>query len=173
MKFFQSSSSESQLPKLKTARNCLPGVLHRLPCFHDHASHHQIKDLTEPLYVKTNPRVVARLMGLDSLPQRIPLVHHQQDHGNLTTRIHPSAQSPMILEIKKGKFFVLGFESRCKGKRESRSDSKRKLVEDDASVKRKRVTETLKSNAALKETSKVDFELGFLDQLILELVYVF
>ncbi|XP_076900657.1 uncharacterized protein LOC143554874 [Bidens hawaiensis] len=169
MKIFQSSSSESQLSKLKTVRNRLPGVLYRLPCFHDHASHHQIKDLTEPLYVKTNPGVVARLMGLDSLPQRIPLVQHQQVHGDLTTRSHPSGQSPLSLEIKKGKFFVLGFESRCKGKRES----KRKLVEDDESVKKKRVTETLKSNAALKEASKVDFELGFLDQLVLELVYVF
>ncbi|KAJ0682329.1 hypothetical protein HanPI659440_Chr16g0646121 [Helianthus annuus] len=126
------------------------------------------KDMTEPLYVKTNPGVVAKLMGLDSIPQRrIPLVHHQED-----TRGHPNGKTSMVLEIKKGKFYVLGFEAGCKGKCEARIDSKRKLAEDDESKKKKHVTETLKSNKVLKESANVDFELGFLDQLVLELLYV-
>ncbi|KAJ0836702.1 hypothetical protein HanRHA438_Chr16g0769981 [Helianthus annuus] len=162
MKFYQSSSSEAQLSKFKPARNCLP-------CFQSHSTnHHMIKDMTEPLYVKTNPGVVAKLMGLDSIPQRrIPLVHHQED-----TRGHPNGKTSMVLEIKKGKFYVLGFEAGCKGKGETRIDSKRKLAEDDESKKKKRVTETLKSNKVLKESANVDFELGFLDQLVLELLYV-
>ncbi|KAJ0902173.1 hypothetical protein HanPSC8_Chr08g0333911 [Helianthus annuus] len=163
MKFYQSSSTEAQLSELKPARNCLP-------CFQSHYStnHHINKDMTEPLYVKTNPGVVAKLMGLDSIPQRrIPLVHHQED-----TRGHPNGKTSMVLEIKKGKFFVLGFEAGCKGKGEVRIDSKRKLAEDDESKKKKRVTEALKSNQVLKESANVDFELGFLDQLVLELLYV-
>ncbi|KAJ0443702.1 hypothetical protein HanIR_Chr16g0823711 [Helianthus annuus] len=107
-------------------------------------------------------------MGLDSIPQRrIPLVHHQED-----TRGHPNGKTSMVLEIKKGKFFILGFEAGCKGKGEARIDSKRKLAEDDESKKKKRVTETLKSNKVLKESANVDFELGFLDQLVLELLYI-
>ncbi|MFS8026065.1 hypothetical protein Hanom_Chr16g01482651 [Helianthus anomalus] len=105
MKFYQSSSSEAQLSEFKPARNCLP-------CFQSHSTnHHTIKkDMTEPLYVKTNPGVVAKLMGLDSIPQRrIPLVHHQED-----TRGHPNGKTSMVLEIKKGKFFVLGFEAGCR-----------------------------------------------------------
>ncbi|KAI3806293.1 hypothetical protein L1987_22192 [Smallanthus sonchifolius] len=130
-----------------------------------------MKDLTEPFCAKTDPGIVAKLMGLDSIPQRIPLVHHQ-GHGNLNTKSQPTSQTPMVLEIKKGKFFVLGFEAGCKGKEDSRSNSKRKL-EDDESKKKKLVIETSKSNGVLKETANVDFELGFLDQLVLELVYVF
>ncbi|KAJ0577685.1 hypothetical protein HanIR_Chr05g0238851 [Helianthus annuus] len=161
MKFYQSSSSEAQLSELKPARNCLP-------CFQSHSTNHYIKDMTELLYVKTNPGVVAKLMGLDSIPQRrIPLVHHQED-----TRGHLNGKTSMVLEIKKGKFFVLGFEAGCKGKGEARIDSKRKLAEDDESKKKKCVMETLKSNQVLKESANVDFELGFLDQLVLELLYV-
>ncbi|KAD6119883.1 hypothetical protein R6Q59_025908 [Mikania micrantha] len=170
MKFFQSSSSETQLSKLKSTRNCLPGVLCHLPCFLGRA-HSHINDLTGPVYAKTDPGIVAKLMGLDSIPQRIPLVHH---HGNLNTKSQPTRQTPMVLEIKKGKFFVIGFETECKGKRKSRSDSKRKLeAEEVESKKKKLVTETSKSNRVLKEAENDDFELGFLDQLVLELVYVF
>ncbi|MFS8026062.1 hypothetical protein Hanom_Chr16g01482621 [Helianthus anomalus] len=105
MKFYQSSSSEAQLSEFKPARNCLP-------CFQGHSTNHHMikKDMTEPLYVKTNPGVVAKLMGLDSIPRRrIPLVHHQED-----ARGHPNGKTSMVLEIKKGKFFVLGFEAGCK-----------------------------------------------------------
>ncbi|KAK9065942.1 hypothetical protein SSX86_015344 [Deinandra increscens subsp. villosa] len=174
MKFFHSSSSETQLSKLKHTGNCLPGALCRLPCFHGHAAHHHTNGSTEPFLAKTDPGIVAKLMGLDSIPQRIPLVHHQDHHGRLNTKSQPSSPTQMVLEIKRGKFFVLGYESGSKGKGKLRSDSKRKLAEDDdESKKKKQVTETSKANSSLKETENVDFELGFLDQLVLELVYVF
>ncbi|KAI3507898.1 hypothetical protein L1887_22894 [Cichorium endivia] len=170
MKFFQ---TETQLPNFKYATGCcLPRVLRRLPCFRGLATqHHRIKESTELRCTTYNPGIVAKLMGLDSIPPRISSVHCQQDQSNSNSRNQCISQTPMVLEIEKGKFFILGLEGGCKGKRDSRSDSRRKLLEDDGSKKKELVMET--SNGVLKDGANVDTDLEFFDQLVLELVYIF
>nr|XP_043636509.1 uncharacterized protein LOC122607569 [Erigeron canadensis] len=167
MKFFQSSSSETQLSDVNCiAQYCLPRVLRCLPCFNGHATHQRIKESTEICYTPGNPGVVAKLMGLDSIPQRvIRSVDHQKKGLTLNTRSQPMSKTPMVLELKKGKLLVLGYETGSKGKEDSRSSSKRKLLDDDGSKKKKLLVET--SNA------KLAHELEFYDQLLLELVYIF
>ncbi|KAL7582546.1 uncharacterized protein LOC111917980 [Lactuca sativa] len=165
MKFFR---SEAQLSNFKHATGCcLPGVLRRLSCFRGLAAtqHHRIKESTELRCTSYNPGIVAKLMGLESIPQRITSVHRQQDHRNSNSRSQSISKTPMVLELEKRKFFILGLEAGCKGKGDSRSDSRRKLLEHDGSKK--------KSNGVLKEGANVDFDLEFFDQMVLELVYIF
>lgn len=54
-------------------------------------------------------------MGLDSIPHRTSLVN-RKDRRNLKARSQPIAKTPLVLELENGKFFVLGFETGCKGK---------------------------------------------------------
>ncbi|KAI3678503.1 hypothetical protein L6452_37798 [Arctium lappa] len=176
MKFFQSSSSETRLSNLKSTTVC-----RRLPCFRGHSTHRRIKKPAELSYATTNPGVVAKLMGLDSIPQRIRLDRDQEDRRNSITRSPPISQTPMVLEIENGEFFVVGFEAGRKGKNDSRSNlnSRKKLSEDveswkhgrkknDESKKKKLVVET--SNGVLEEVEDVEFELEIFDQLVLELL---
>ncbi|PWA66082.1 DUF3741-associated sequence motif protein [Artemisia annua] len=163
MKFFQSSSSHTQFSDFKCATGyCLPKVLCRLPCFHGLVKHHRIKELPEPCCAITNPGVVAKLMGLDPIPQGNRAVNCQEHRHNLSIRSQPISRSPMVLKVEKRKFCILGAEAE-RGKADSISSSKRKLLEDDRSKKKKLVT----------ETSNIDRELEFYDQLLLELVYIF
>ncbi|XP_024981018.1 uncharacterized protein LOC112517880 [Cynara cardunculus var. scolymus] len=168
MKFFQ---SQTQLSRLKSATP----RRHRLPCFRGHSTHRRIKKPTELSCATTitNPGVVAKLMGLDSIPQRIRLDRNQEDRRNSITR----SQTPMVLEIENGEFFVVGFEAGRKGKRNWNWNWRKKLPEDveswkyDGSKKKKLVVET--SNGVLEEVEDVEFELQIFDQLLLELVYIF
>ncbi|KAL4558369.1 hypothetical protein LXL04_036568 [Taraxacum kok-saghyz] len=169
MKFLQ---SETQLSNFKYVFTgcCLPGILRRLSCFRGPATHHHcIKESTELRCTTYNPGIVAKLMGLDSIsiPQRITSVHSQQDHGNSISKSQSVSQSPMALEIDKGKFFFLGLEAGGKGK----GDSRRRLLDDDGSNKKKLVIET--SNRGLKSGGSIDFDLELFDQMVLELLYIF
>lgn len=115
MKFFR---SEAQLSNFKHATGCcLPGVLRRLSCFRGLAAtqHHRIKESTELRCTSYNPGIVAKLMGLESIPQRITSVHRQQDHRNSNSRSQSISKTPMVLELEKRKFFILGLEAGCKG----------------------------------------------------------
>nr|GEW20421.1 hypothetical protein [Tanacetum cinerariifolium] len=164
MKFFQSSSSHTQFAHYKCATGyCLPKVLCRLPCFHSLVKHHRLKELPKPCCAITNPGVVAKLMGLDSFPQGNCAVNPQEHRHNLSIRSQPISRSPMVLKVEKGKFCVLGAEAGCKGRGDSKSSSKGKLVVDGGSKKKKIVI----------ETSNIDRELEFYDQLLLELIYIF
>ncbi|KAJ9565128.1 hypothetical protein OSB04_001094 [Centaurea solstitialis] len=184
MKFFQSSSYETQLSDLKSATGRrLTGVLrHRLPCFRGHSRHHRIKKPAELACAMTNPGVVAKLMGLDSIPQRIRL-DRNQDRRDSISRSQSVSQTPMVLEIENGEFFVVGFEGGRKGKKGSRWNSRKNLskdveswkhgrkLNDDGSKKKKLVVET--SSGVLERASDVEFELEIFDKLLLELVYIF
>ncbi|KAL7586999.1 hypothetical protein Lser_V15G38290 [Lactuca serriola] len=119
MKFLHSPSSSSSTSEFPTT-SCIPAALRRLLCFHslpalpfDHHIEESFEDNEfDELYcdnkLKGSPGIVAKLMGLDSIP--IGNSINQWSKLGLQKRSDYVREAPSFVELENEKFIILSFE---------------------------------------------------------------
>ncbi|KAI3772228.1 hypothetical protein L6452_03409 [Arctium lappa] len=117
MKFLHSPSSTSSTTDYTATARCFPALLRRLLCFHslptlpfDHHitesyKNHEFDELYCANKLDANPGIVAKLMGLDSMPAIGEL-----RKGSCVN------EAPSYIELENEKFIILSFEGGGKDK---------------------------------------------------------
>ncbi|XP_024965670.1 uncharacterized protein LOC112505856 [Cynara cardunculus var. scolymus] len=115
MKFLHSPSSSSSATNY-TATGCFPALLRRLLCFHTLPTlpfdHHIAESYGNDEFheLEGNPGIVAKLMGLDSMPAMDRCRGFGLQKGTCVNEV------PSFVELENEKFIILSFEGGGKDK---------------------------------------------------------
>ncbi|KAL8236775.1 hypothetical protein R6Q59_017856 [Mikania micrantha] len=166
MKFLYSpsSSSTTEIHPDYTATSCIPAILRRLLCFHslptfpldNHIKESCQSNEFDKLYcankLRSNPGIVGKLMGLDSMPAG-KLIDNcgelkLQRKGNCLV-----LEAPTFVELENEKFIILSFEGGGKDKELKLNSSKYRkgLVESKGKARNKVNQETIITQSSMND----------------------